>query len=277
MKAVVTALAAVTVLSAVAGCAADTTPPDGISVTVEQWRGSEVMHQLEIAVHNDSPNPVYVADVQLVTDSFEVLLPKRVGRELQPLPRIDLRIPYGKARCRQDRVPKVSPASVIAHLRAGDEDLREVRFELPHPDALLAKLLRAECEEYLVRQTADFRFAGGWKQSDGWLLGTLVVSRRGSGRPVTVHAIGGSTHYFVRPERQREPVTVLTEAESEQEIPIRIRPSRCDPHAFADAKKAFIFAVWASVGDGEKLYVSFTPPKRTRQLLLDFAVEECDL
>lgn len=277
MRAGIAALAAVTALSVVAGCAAETTPPDGISVTVEQWRGSEVLHQLEIAVHNDTGKPVYVADVQLVTDSFEVLPPKRVGRELRPSPRIDLRIPYGKARCRPDRVPEVSPATVIAHMRAGDEDLREVRFELPHPDPLLAKLLRAECEEYLVRQTADFRFVDGWKQSDGWLLGTLVVSRRGGDRPVTVHAIGGSTHYFVRPERQREPVTVLTEAAAEQKIPVRIRPSRCDPHAFADAKKAFIFAVWASVGDGEKLYVSFTPPKRTRQLLLDFAVEECGL
>lgn len=262
----------------IAGCGNSTdSPPDGVSMTLQQWRTDPAQHTLQIAVRNESQTPVHFADVQLVTGSFEVLPPHRVGSTLRRTPRTDFEISYGRARCPKDRLPEVAPAEVIAHLRVGDESLHEVRFPLQHPNPMLVKLLEQECTAFLVRQSADFAFGGDWKRAGDELHGSLVVTRTGGQKPVTLQEIGDTTHYRVHPRKPGRPVAVLAPDRAELRIPIKLYPSRCDPHAFADAKQAFLFPVWVAVGDGDAQYLRFTPPKAMQSELLTFARDACGL
>jgi hypothetical protein len=61
------------------------------------------------------------------------------------------------------------------------------------------------------------------------------------------------------------------------EAPIALSPGRCDPHAFAEAKKAFLFPVRASVDGGEERIVIVEPPKPLQDRLIDYALRVCGL
>ncbi|MFD0477675.1 hypothetical protein ACFQ0B_62935 [Nonomuraea thailandensis] len=60
-------------------------------------------------------------------------------------------------------------------------------------------------------------------------------------------------------------------------MPLELVPARCDGHAFAEAKKAFLFPVRASVDGGEERVVIVTPPKPVQDRLISYARRACDL
>lgn len=272
------ALAACVLLAVPGACAGPSTdPPDGVSVSLQQWRTDPVQHTLQVAVRNQSSAQVHFADVQLITDSFRTLPPQRVDSTLARTPRTDFEIAYGRARCRPDGLPEVARATVVAHVRVGDEPMREVRFPIRHPDPLLAELLQTECTAHLIRRSADIGFGDRWRRSGGAMLGELVVHRTGGGKVVTVQEIGNTTHFRVRQSRPATPAGVLTAGQAELRLPVRVTPSRCDPHAFADAKQGFLFPVWVALDDAEPQYMRFTPPKPLQKRMLDFAREACGL
>lgn len=249
-------------------------PPPGVSVSLAQWRSDEARHTLQVAVRNTTDTPVYFADVQLVTPSFKTLPPERTDATFRRTERTDLRIPYGAANCTPQGLPQVQPATVVAHVGTGSEPPRKVVFQVPHPDPVLARLLRDECSEFLIKQAVSIEFGPEWKLSGGAMRGELVVTRRGSGT-VTLKDMGGTTHYIVTPERR--PLGVLKAAEQRLETTIELTPGRCDPHAFAEAKKAFLFPVRASIDGGEERVVIVVPPKPLQDRLIAYAVDVCGL
>ncbi|MEO3867214.1 hypothetical protein ABGB18_00125 [Nonomuraea sp. B12E4] len=249
-------------------------PPAGLSVSLAQWRSDEPVHALQVAVRNTSETPVYFADVQLVTPSFKTLPAQRADALIRKTERTDLPITYGAAVCSPKGLPEVSPATVVAHVRTGSEQPYEVVFKVPHPDPLLARLLRDECSEYLIKQAVSLEFGPAWTESGKVMRGDLVVTRRGRGA-VTLTDMGGTTHYIVTPERR--PLGVLAADRQRLEVPIELTPGRCDPHAFAEAKKAFLFPVRASVDGGEERVVIVAPPKPLQDRLIDYALRVCGL
>lgn len=259
------------------GASETDTPPSGVSVSLEQWRSDVAEHRLQVAVRNDSAAPVYFADVQLVTGSLKTLPPERVDSTIRRTPRTDLEIPYGPARCARERVPEVKPAKVVAHIRVGDEPLRRVDFPVRHPDPLLAKLVRAECTGFLIRQTAEFEFADTWTRAGDEMRGTVVLTRQDGRERVVVREFGDTTHYRLRAVTDGEPAGVLEPDAAELKIPVRVWPSRCDPHAFAEAKQAFLFAARVRVGDGEEQVLTVTPRPEVQADLVAFARDACGL
>jgi hypothetical protein len=233
-------------------------------------------HSLEVAVRNDTTTPVYFSDVQLVSASFATLPPQKVDTTLGQTPRTDFPIPYGEARCDPVKIPAVAPATVVAHLRVGTEPLREVRFAIPHPDPLLSQFVKAECGAFIVRQSADVTFGDSWERAGKALQGVVVVTRGSGDEAVTIQDLGGTTHYNVVPLSGRHrPVIVLRPGESRVEIPVRVTPARCDPHAFAEAKQAYLFPVWMAKGDGETHTIISTPSKETQDVFLKYARDVC--
>ncbi|MFB4264175.1 hypothetical protein [Nonomuraea sp. GTA35] len=236
------------------------------------------MHALQVAVRNTSETPVYFADVQLVTPSFKTLPPQQADAVIRKTERTDLPITYGAANCLPQGLPEVQPATVVAHVRTGSEQPRKVVFAVPHPDPLLARLLRDECSEFLVKQRASIEFGPTWTESgpksDRVMRGSLVVTRRGQGA-VTLADVGGTTHYIVTPGSK--PLGTLAAGEQRLEVPLELTPARCDGHAFAEAKKAFLFPVRASVDGGEERVVIVTPPKPLQDRFLAYARRACDL
>jgi hypothetical protein len=274
--------------TAVAGCApdrpepAEESPPPGVSVSLEQWRSDEAEHHLEVSVRNTSDTPVHFARVQLVTESFRTLPPHPVNTTLRRTPRTDLRIPYGEAICPPDAIPPVRPAAVVADLRVGDGPERTVRFALPHPDPLLARLVREECGAHLLRRKVAVSFGASWtpRRVDGKevMVGTLDLARSTGDERIEIIEIGETTHFTLRPaEGAARPVAVLPPGTQRLELPVELRPSRCDPHAFAEAKKAFLFPVRASIGGADPLWLIASPPKEAQTMLTDYARRACGL
>ncbi|GAA2281456.1 hypothetical protein GCM10010149_27300 [Nonomuraea roseoviolacea subsp. roseoviolacea] len=247
-----------------------------MSVSLAQWRSDEPAHAIEVAVRNTTDTPVHFADVQLISPSFKTLPPESKDSTIGRTERTDLRIPYGEANCSPQGLPEVRPATVAARVRVGSEPLRRVVFPVPHPDPLLARLLREECSAFLVKQAADIAFGPDWKRDGDLMRGTLVLTRRGAGR-VAVGSVDGTTHYIVTPARRAKPLVVLEAGAARAEAPIALSPGRCDPHAFAEAKKAFLFPVRASVDGGEERVVIVQPPADRQKELIDYALEVCGL
>lgn len=255
-----------------------TAPPAGVSVFLTQQRSDEPLHALEISVRNTTDTPVYFADVQLVTESFKTLPPAKIDTTFHRTEQTDLRVPYGEAQCDPRAVPPVRPATVRATLRAGAEPLRKVVFTVPHPDPLLTRLLTAECSAFLVKAAVDFAWGTEWKRSGDVLRGTVTLTRKpGSTREVTLRMIDGTTHYTVRPVRRGEPWAVLEPAQERAEVAVEINPSRCDGHAFAEAKKANRFPFRASLDGEEERVVVVVPPKEIQVRFNLHAVKVCGI
>ncbi|NJP97301.1 hypothetical protein HCN51_49105 [Nonomuraea sp. FMUSA5-5] len=255
-----------------------TAPPPGVSVSLAQYRSDEPVHALQIAVRNTSETPVYFADVQLVAPSFETLPPRRTDAVIRKTERTDLPVTYGAAKCLPQGLPEVRPATVVAHVRpaSSSEPPRKVIFQVPHPDPLLARLLRDECSEHLIKQSADITFGPTWTESgpksDLVMRGTLVITRRGPGT-VTITDVGGTTHYIATPSAR--PLGTLSAGAQRLEVPLQLTPGACTGHAFAEAKKAFLFPVRASVDGGTERVVIVTPPKPLQDRLITYAHRAC--
>ncbi|GAA4556196.1 hypothetical protein [Planotetraspora kaengkrachanensis] len=247
-------------------------------MSLNQWRSDETAHVLEVSVRNDTTTPVRFQDVQLVTASFAKLPPERVDTTLARTPRTDIRIPYGEARCDPARIPAVRPATVVAHLQVGNGPLQKVIFSVPHPDATLTGLLNAECGAFILRESADVTFGDTWTRKGKVLSGVLTVTRKHGDEPVAIDDLGGTTHFNIRPvSGERHPVVVLEPGTRSLEIPVEVTPARCDPHAFAEAKKAYLFPVWGTVGSGETYWLISTPSTQTQATMLSYAQETCGL
>ncbi|MBF8190535.1 hypothetical protein ITP53_33450 [Nonomuraea sp. K274] len=250
------------------------TPPSGVSVSLAQWRSDEAAHRLQVAVRNTSETSVHFTDIQLVTPSFTTLPPRGADASIGRTDRTDLPIPYGAANCTPGRLPEVRPATVVAHVSTGSEPPRRVVFDVPHPDPLLTRLLRDECSEYLIKQTVSIEFGPEWRLSGKAMRGDLMITRRGAGT-VTVTGIGSTTHYIATSDHH--PLGVLKAAEQRMEAPVELTPGNCTPHAFAEAKKAFLFPVRASVDGGEERVIIVVPPKPQQDRLIAYALEACGL
>jgi hypothetical protein len=265
-------------LAVLAGCGSppppSDKPPAGVSVSLAQWRSDEPVHALEVAVRNTTETPVYFADVQLVTPSFKTLPARRSDAVIKKTPRTDLPITYGAANCSPQGLPEVRPATVVAHLRTGSEPLRKVVFDVPHPDPLLARLLRDECSEFLIKQAVNIEFGPEWTESGKVMRGDMIVTRRGPGA-VSINDMGGTTHYIVTVKSR--PMALLGPGAQRLELPVELTPGRCDPHAFAEAKKAFLFPVRAAIDGGQERVVIVTPPKPLQDRLITYAMRACGL
>ncbi|GGT41884.1 hypothetical protein ACFFV7_25740 [Nonomuraea spiralis] len=234
------------------------------------------MHALEVAVRNTAGIPVYFADVQLVTPSFKTLPPQKTDATIKRTERTDLRITYGPANCLPTGLPQLQPATVVANIRAGSEQPRRVVFKVPHPSPLLTRLLRDECSEFLVKEAAGIEFGPDWKQVGKAMRGKLVVTRRGAGK-VTLTELDGTTHYIITPDAPKRPVAELEAGQQRLEVPVTLTPGRCDPHAFAEAKKAFLFPVRATVDGGPERVVIVVPPKPLQDRLIQYSLRVCGL
>jgi hypothetical protein len=292
-------LLTVTVLG---GCASGAERPAEpgfrLSATLEQARIDESRGMLSVAMRNDGPATVHVERLQLVTPSLETLPPATVDTTVSPTPRIDLRIPYGEARCAGDTVPEARPAHVIAWVRpAGDAGregkggaggggdtgdaggpaaVHEIRLPLPHPNTLLQRLVTLDCGARLVRRAADIGFGPTWRRDGTTVRGTIVVTRRVEGGTITLHDVAGSVILQLTvPGADERPLAVLPPAERRAELPVRISATRCEAHALAESKKTFVFPFWAAVDGLEPQYLVFDVSPEARALLDKLIADTC--
>jgi hypothetical protein len=276
-------LAAVPLSLALAACASAAPqrppqpPPAALTVSLTQGRSDQPKHILTVLVANAGTAPVWIADVRLETPSFAATGFARMDTYVKKAP-VGLRIPYGAARCAASGVPAMAPARVVARIRAADGPQREVGWALPHPDPLLARLFREECEAYVVGQAAEVAFGTEWVKKGRALHGSVVVTRRSGDQRISVTDLYGNVHH-----RLEARAAVLEPGARRLEIPVRVSPDRCDPHSFAEAKIAMLFNARVALGDAPPRHLVFrsdrvrTQEGRLDEVLLEHARRICGI
>lgn len=229
-----------------------------LRVSVEQYRTDEVARTVEVAFRNDGPVPVRVSRIDLRLPSFEGAKPVAVDALLPPGGlRVDVPVPFGTGRCEGVPAgPTTAASTVVADATPEGGRLRTVRLALEHPNPLLDKLLRLDCEQARLRRAASVHF-GAWRPDRGGLRGSVVVDRGVEDMAVTIEDLTGSIMYAIAAPGAR-PLGTLAPGQRRLRIPVTATPGRCDQHALAEIKKPFVFPAWATLGAGEKLYTEIT-------------------
>ena len=224
-----------------------------------------------LSVQLRSRVPVDVQQVRLETGAFEPGTAPGAGVRLTPGAPVDVRVPYGPARCPGD------PAAT-AVVTVGRPDGPGWMVRLPVADAapVLRRLQAAACAEREVRRQVAIDVSGfASRPAPGVLAGTLRVRRSTGSDPVRVTAVERSTLLAPTAGPAGGPVLTLAAGAAQAEVPVVVRPARCDRHALAESKRSTVFRVFVAVGEARPVLVLVEPPETDRDALVAFVVEAC--
>ena len=267
------AMAAALLVSALAGCApgggtAPTAPdpPAGLSARLVQYRDDVIRRVLSVQLA--TAERLEVQAVRVETPAFQPAAPG-AGTALTPGLPVDVRVPYGAARC------EAASSAAVAVVELADG--REVRLALPEAPALLGRLHAAECAQRRLGESLEItldRFAetapGG-----GALRGTLRLRRLAGASSYRVVEIGPSTLITLTGGPPGGPVLALRPGDGAAQVPVDARPGRCEPHALSESKRSTVFRVFVAVDEAPPLLVLLEPPPADRERLVRFVEQRC--
>ncbi len=284
--------------SSAASSAASVEP--ALVVDVEKPRYLVAERMVEVIVVNKGASPVRVEQIQLFGRLFKAQPPIAKDTLLQPDERKDLKVGYGRVRCRR-QAPTSSEPFVRLRVRASDGNQSRARLALPSPSPTLQRLHDTECGLLALGEAVQVRYGPGWTRAGrGYrdARGRLVLRRRASREPIVLTAVGGNVIFTVtahvddspqrpqrdpqRPQRdpqrpQRDPqraLAILRPGDERLTVPVAVAASRCDAHAVADSKKTFLLPLWLRVGAAEEQYLEVEVTGRGRRLLTD-VISDC--
>ncbi|MBA3622386.1 MAG: hypothetical protein H0W51_08750 [Euzebyales bacterium] len=291
--------------SSAASSAASVEP--ALFVDVEKPRYLVAERMVEVIVVNKGASPVRVEQIQLFGRLFKAQPPIAKDTLLQPDERKDLKVGYGRVRCRR-QAPTSSEPFVRLRVRASDGNQSRARLALPSPSPTLQRLHDTECGLLALREAVQVRYGPGWTRAGrGYrdARGRLVLRRRASREPIVLTGVGGNVIFTVtahvddspqRPQRdpqrpQRGPqrpqrglqrpqrvsqraLAILRPGDERLTVPVAVAASRCDAHAVADSKKTFLLPLWLRVGAAEEQYLEVEVTGRGRRLLTD-VISDC--
>ena len=247
------------------------TPVDATGV-LRQFRADLVRRVVQVTV--TAARPLEVQQVQLRVAGLDPLPPTPVDVAVPAGGRVDLAVPYGAAQCSQ------APGAAVATLtvRTADGTPDEVVLPLVD-DGLVGRLHGGECAEVALRAAVDLQVGPEWTQTqdaDGrpLLTGTVRLVRREPGRTVVLQELGANVILSVTSDRP-PPLLVLGPDEPSGEVPVRLRASRCDPHALTESKRTSLLNVYAATDDRSPRLTTITPDPASRARIEAFAVEAC--
>ena len=132
-------------------------------------------------------------------------------------------------------------------------------------DAVLRSINADECAQEAILDQAAPSFGPIDSESPA-ALQTSVILTRGTGKaPVTLTEVTGNIIFIVRVDPSASRTLAATQASLA--VPVTVSVGRCDPHAFAESKKTFVFPAHLAVGDAEPAYVEFAPAADARAAL----------
>ncbi len=247
--------------SAVAACASGTAADFSLDATggVAYPRTLQAERQVELQFTADADADAVITSATLsspyfaATDAAEQNVRVFAGHIAR------VRVPLGDAVC-----PPGSGVTVVDIEVDVDGVLTESRVALAVD--VLAKINATECARQAVTDVAEPTFGDALTASATEVRTTIVFTRGSSAAPVTVVEVRGNIIFTLVPDAGALPVELESDARS-LEIPVTIVASRCDPHAFAESKKTFVFPAWVSVDGAQLEYVEFQPGAVVRDAL----------
>lgn len=249
---------------------------------LRQFRRDVLLRMIQVTVH--ARVPLAVRSVQVRAAGFADGPVTTTDVDLPAGAVVDLATGYGRADC------TVSSGTGQAVLQASDgASMREIL--LPLTDAGLLKRLHAsECSDRelaaAVEVSVNPQFTPALRKGRPALLGTLRLRRRVDGKQVSITDFGGHIVFTVRADPQPrppspppgvtpDPLLVLGPEQQSATLPFALIPTRCDPHALAENKRAGVLGVYVSLGDSPSRLTTITPDPAIQQTLRAFTVSGC--
>jgi hypothetical protein len=181
-----------------------------------------------------------------------------------------LRVPLGVANC-----PAGAGASLVK-LTVANGAGAVANLEVELPTDVLEGINAGECATRKVLDVASPALGGAEAASGTTVDTTLTISRgaAGAGASVVVTAMRGSVIFDMEPRAGTTLPLTLGPDESAITVPVTFTASRCDPHAFAESKKTFVFSVWVTIDGGSEKYLEIGPDAAL-QVSLQSAFDRC--
>lgn len=274
-------LAAATVLAAVAtSCSApapaerDATDAPSLDATVRLGRVAASRGMVEIGLSPADGEAVEITSLQLRDPRFTVV--PATPRSTLVDRRLNIPVDIGDAVC--DDLPSAPPHAVIGRPEA--EPL-VVPVDADGEESL-ATVHRTACNRQAVTAAVDLRFGPRWEPVDrATARGVLTLDRAGSEKEITLAGVQGTVIFTLEAIRPgRGDVAELGRLEPDDdhvEVPVEVTAARCDPHAFIESKRTYLFSAWVGLGDDEPVFVTVEPQGAARSALERLLVRGCGI
>lgn len=269
--------AAALLLALLLGCAPPSATTAGVttddqpqlSATSVYGRHAAVRGRVDVRLANDGEQPVDVETLQVEHPMFAPVPALQRSSTLPPdgQPRI-VPVPFGAPRC---NVEDPAGARVVVGVRTA-EGVRDVAVPLADGEPGLERAHRLACAVERVGEVVALEL-GGWSVGpDLQGTGTLRLARRATGE-VAVTSVGSNILFSVEPGP--EPLLVMPDDSQAAEVPVRLRATRCDPHALTESKRSFTFPVVVGLDGGAPARVEVTVTGPDRDVLQDLLDRSC--
>lgn len=261
--------------AALVGCAAEQAPvpPPPLTAEVKQYRRDIAARILSVAVTNPGDRAVVVRRLDLVAGGYADGPPAEVEVEVPAGRRVDVRVPYGPARCAGAR-PSGADAALLGVRDADGAAARRA------PGAAARQRPAGPAARPGVRRPG----AAGCRRHPA--VPAVVASRRGAARRTRPRAaLGRRAGDGRRAGRQRpvhratgdpgDPARTLAADVATLELPLRITATRCDGHALAESKRSYVMTFYVALDGGEPQLISSTADEPLQRQLDRLALDTC--
>ena len=254
------------------GCGAegDVGPADvTVSAELVQYRSDEALHRVQVKVTNGGDTATVVDRFLLTLPGFADVPAREPDARLEAGRRVDLPLVFGTASCDGAEPVAVRGTPSVRLWLDGSTDPVEV--EAADPGGLVPRLAAEECAQRAVTDVVPLAFADTWTAvGNGAVTGTLQLGEVHG--PARLVRVDGTTLFGIAPV---SPLPIeLGEA---VDVPVTLRPQRCDPHAVADSSRGYAFRVGVALGDAEPVLVTVDVDPAERGVLDAALREHCGL
>lgn len=224
-------------------------------------RRDQASGQVRIRLTNLGTAAVPIDTIRLVAPPYSPE-PARINtRELRPGQTVAYPVVHGEPECAGE-APTPGPVSV--EIDTVDQHLSVVPTDTTN---VIDRMLAVACGRQRLAELVTIRLDTEWVWSDGAAeqTGTLTISRRADGPPITLTGVRGGINYTLELLDPASPLTLGT-GDDELTVPVRSRAARCEPHALADNSKPYGFNAWLTLDGGPEIHVEFSAADQPENL-----------
>jgi hypothetical protein len=233
---------------------------------LSQGRLDATRHMIEAPLVNGGPAEIRIRRIQLIAPQFTEVPPTVFNDAVTVGQSFNFPIGYGAAQCDVDG--KSAAEVVVETEPAAGGSAQTVRLTAPAPVEILGRLHHAECEQKKLEAAATVQWGSTWTRVPAQpggaqrIRGELRIHLKPGSDPLTVTNIVGSVLYELdtAPPGKR-PLARLDESELTATVPVEIGVRLCFKHGLTEAKKVFVFTLYAKLGSGKETYRTIEPPK----------------
>jgi len=266
------------------GCAAgdSTALPPGVSVSVQQSRADVGIRRLQVAVHNDSPDPLRITGLALESAQLaEAAVWAKDSTTVAAGRTVNLPVSLPEPRCGDE------PSAPVALLEfeLSDGSTGSARLVADDPSGRMPRLAAEDC---LARDVAGLASITAATLPRVESIGDVTVARldlsidpTGAPGALLIEEAGGSVLLSLADPADGARVTTrglglrVDGRDAASVVTLTLVPARCDPHAIAEDKRGTVFGLRVAVEGGAAGTYSVAASDDVKLALYDFVRTAC--